>query len=57
MANHQERVFPTETTTAGYGVFGISGSYMFASQHHAQIISFNAFNLGGYSLSQPPFVY
>ena len=46
MANHQDRVFPTETPTAGYGVFGISGSYMFAGQHHAQIISFNAFNLG-----------
>lgn len=46
MANHQDRVFPTETTTAGYGVFGISGSYMFAGQHHAHIISFNAFNLG-----------
>ena len=46
MARNQDRTFATETTTAGYGVFGISGSYMFAGQHHAHIISFNAFNLG-----------
>ncbi len=46
MANHQDRVFVTETATAGYGVFGISGSYLIARQHAAHIISFNAFNLG-----------
>ena len=32
--------------TAGYSVFGLSGSYLFATQHAAHIISFNAFNLG-----------
>ncbi len=46
MAKDQDRVFPTETRTAGYTVFGLSGSYLFAGQHAAHIISFNAFNLG-----------
>lgn len=46
MANHQDRLFPTETRTAGYTVFGLSGSYLIAQQHAAHIISFNAFNLG-----------
>jgi iron complex outermembrane receptor protein len=46
MANHQDRIFPTETPTAGYAVFNISGSYLFARQHSANIISFNFFNVG-----------
>jgi iron complex outermembrane receptor protein len=46
MANHQDRIFPTETRTAGYAVFNISGSYLFAQQHAAHIISFNFFNVG-----------
>jgi iron complex outermembrane receptor protein len=46
MANHQNRVFPTETTTAGYALFNIAGSYLFAQQHAAHIISFNFFNAG-----------
>lgn len=46
IANHQERLFPNETRTAGYAVFGLSGSYLIARQHAAHIISFNAFNLG-----------
>jgi iron complex outermembrane recepter protein len=45
-ANHQERLFPTETRTAGYSVFSLSGSYLIAHQHNAHIITFNAFNLG-----------
>ena len=45
VAQDQNRLFPNETRTAGYGVFGVSGSYLFASQHAAHIISFNAFNL------------
>jgi iron complex outermembrane recepter protein len=44
--NHQERLFPTETRTAGYGVFNLAGSYLIARQHQAHIITFNAFNLG-----------
>ena len=46
MAKDQERLFPTETRTAGYSVFGLSGSYLIARQHSAHVISFNAFNLG-----------
>lgn len=46
MAQDQTRLFPNETRTAGYTVFGVSGSYLIARQHAAHIISFNAFNLG-----------
>lgn len=46
MANHQDRIFPTETSTAGYSTFNISGSYLLAQQHAAHIISFNFFNIG-----------
>lgn len=46
MANHQDQVFPTETPTAGYAVFNLSGSYLIAQQHAAHIISFNFFNVG-----------
>ncbi len=46
VAKDQNRLFPTETRTAGYTVFGLSGSYLIAKQHEAHIISFNAFNLG-----------
>jgi iron complex outermembrane recepter protein len=46
MAKDQNRLFPTETRTAGYATFGLSGSYLIARQHAAHIISFNAFNLG-----------
>ena len=46
MANHQDRIFTTETETAGYAVFNISGSYLIAQKHAAHIISFNFFNVG-----------
>jgi iron complex outermembrane receptor protein len=46
VANRQDRLFGTETPTAGYTVFNVSGSYLIASQHGAHIITFNAFNLG-----------
>lgn len=46
MARDQNRLFTTETRTAGYATFGLSGSYLIARQHAAHIISFNAFNLG-----------
>jgi iron complex outermembrane receptor protein len=46
MAKDQNRLFPAETRTAGYTVFGLSGSYLIAHGHAAHIISFNAFNLG-----------
>ena len=46
MANHQDRIFPTESPTAGYAVFNLSGSYLLARQHVAHVISFNFFNVG-----------
>jgi iron complex outermembrane receptor protein len=46
MANHQDRVFTTESPTAGYAVFNLSGSYLLARQHVAHVISFNFFNVG-----------
>ena len=46
MANHQDRLFPNETRTAGYAVANFSGSYLFAHGHTAHIVSFNFFNMG-----------
>jgi iron complex outermembrane receptor protein len=46
MAKDQNRLFPTETRTAGYTTLGLSGSYLIATKHAAHIISFNGFNLG-----------
>ena len=46
MADRQDRIFPTETPTPGYATFNLSGSYLFAQQHAAHIISFNFFNVG-----------
>jgi len=46
MANHQDRLFPNETHTAGYAVANLSGSYLFAHGHTAHILSFNFFNVG-----------
>ena len=46
MSNDQDLVFPTETRTAGFTVFNATGSYTFAKQHVAQIISVTGFNLG-----------
>jgi iron complex outermembrane receptor protein len=45
-AKDQNRLFPTETRTAGYTTFNLAGSYLIARQHYAHIISFDAFNLG-----------
>ena len=45
-ANRQDRLFPTETPTAGYAVANLSGSYLIAGQHRAHIIAFNFFNMG-----------
>ncbi|HVF44485.1 MAG TPA: TonB-dependent receptor, partial [Pyrinomonadaceae bacterium] len=42
----QDRIFPTETRTAGYTVFDLSASYTIAKPHYAQVFSVNAFNLG-----------
>lgn len=46
MAKDQDRLFPTETRTAGYTIFNATASYTIARQHMAHIISLNGFNLG-----------
>jgi len=46
MADHQARVFATETPTTGYAVFNFTGSYTIARQHAARVFSVNTFNLG-----------
>lgn len=42
----QDRIFPTETRTAGYALFNILGSYTIARPHYLHVFSVNAFNLG-----------
>jgi len=46
MSDSQNRLFSTESRTAGYTLFNLSASYTIAQQHIAQIFSVNAFNLG-----------
>jgi iron complex outermembrane receptor protein len=46
MAKDQNRLFPTETRTAGYTTFNVNASYTFVQQHLAQTISVSGFNLG-----------
>ncbi len=46
MSDEQDRLFPTETRTAGYAIFNATASYTYAQQHVAQIISVTGFNLG-----------
>ncbi len=41
----QDRVFPLETPTAGYGIVNLSGSYVIGKAHVAHIFTFNAYNL------------
>ena len=46
MTDHQTRLFPTETSTAGYAVFNLTASYTIAQQHVAHTFSVNTFNVG-----------
>jgi iron complex outermembrane receptor protein len=46
MVRDQNKIFPTETRTAGYTVINLLASYTIAQQHVAHIFSVNAFNLG-----------
>ena len=41
----QERVFPLETRTAGYGIVNVAASYTIGRQHFAHIFTVNAYNL------------
>jgi iron complex outermembrane receptor protein len=45
-ASDQDRLFLTETRTAGYTTFNLRGSYTLPQQHFAHVFTFNAFNLG-----------
>lgn len=44
-AADQKRTFPLETSTAGYGLINVAGSYTLARSHYAHIVSVNAYNL------------
>jgi iron complex outermembrane receptor protein len=44
-AADQDKVFPLETRTAGYGIVNVAGSYTIGKQHFAHIFTFNAYNL------------
>ena len=44
-AADQDKIFPLETPTAGYGLINIAASYTIGRQHFAHIFSLNAYNL------------
>jgi iron complex outermembrane receptor protein len=46
IANRQDRIFTTETETAGYAVFNLRGSYTVTKQHALQMFSVNLYNAG-----------
>ena len=46
MVTRQARVYDNETPTAGYALFNVSASYIFATARTAHIISLNGYNLG-----------
>ncbi len=41
----QNKVFPLETRTAGYGLFNIAASYVIGKKHYAHIFSLYGYNL------------
>ena len=41
----QDRIFPLETRTAGYGIVNVAASYTIGRQHYAHIFTMNAYNL------------
>ncbi len=45
LVNRQERIFPLETETAGYGLVNVAASYILGNSHTAHIFSVNATNL------------
>jgi iron complex outermembrane receptor protein len=46
VASDQERIFPTETPTAGYTVLNLSASYTLPQQHFSHHFAVNVFNIG-----------
>jgi iron complex outermembrane receptor protein len=45
LAADQDDIFPTETSTSGYGLFNLNASYTIARSHYVQVFSVSAFNL------------
>jgi iron complex outermembrane receptor protein len=46
IANRQDRLYPAETATAGYGVFDLTASYVVTTKHVMHIFGVTAYNLG-----------
>jgi iron complex outermembrane receptor protein len=46
MASSQDKIYPTETRTAGYTIVNLNASYMVPRAHSAHVFSITAFNLG-----------
>jgi iron complex outermembrane receptor protein len=46
IANAQWKLYPTETRTAGYAVFNLTGSYTITRQHVMHVFNVNFFNAG-----------
>ncbi len=44
-AGAQNRLYPLETRTAGYGIFNLAGSYTLIGKRYTQTFTVNAFNL------------
>ena len=44
-ASEQNRLYPLETRTAGYGLFNVGASYIIGRDHYAHIFNVNAYNL------------
>lgn len=45
LVNRQDKTFPLETETAGYGLFNVAASYVIGRSHYAHIFTVNAGNL------------
>ncbi|HEU0142542.1 MAG TPA: TonB-dependent receptor [Bryobacteraceae bacterium] len=46
LTNQQDRIFPTETATAGYGVIDLAASYVYTQKHAMHVFGVDTFNLG-----------
>lgn len=46
MASDQQRLYPTETRTAGYSTVNLEASYIMARAHHAHIFALSVSNAG-----------
>ncbi len=44
-ASPQEKLYPLETRSPGYGLFNVSANYIIGKQHYAHIFGVNAYNL------------